>query len=171
MELLKNILSKISKEEAYMYFYRTLSRYVNVPIIDMDIKYIQNIFEQNISRVLYQLELNGIKYIDDDNNPNNKDDNEFKKNYEYKKILPLIKGNIEAFKTGNKMSYDDVVSKNSEEIRVMEKENNRTLKYNNNYYYNSDYMKETILNKIMSYKNHSLIQPLEKYIQREFAKK
>ena len=31
-------------------------------------------------------------------------------------------------------------------------------------------MKETILNKIMSYKNHSLIQPLEKYIQREFAK-
>ena len=170
MELLKNILSKISKEEAYMYFYRTLSRYVNVPIIDMDIKYIQNIFEQNISRVLYQLELNGIKYIDDDNNPNNKDDNEFKKNYEYKKILPLIKGNIEAFKTGNKMSYDDVVSKNSEEIRVMEKENNRTLKYNNNYYYNSDYMKETILNKIMSYKNHSLIQPLEKYIQREFAK-
>ena len=63
MELLKNILSKISKEEAYMYFYRTLSRYVNVPIIDMDIKYIQNIFEQNISRVLYQLELKIIKTI------------------------------------------------------------------------------------------------------------
>ena len=168
MELFKNILSKISNEDAYMYFYRSLTKYVNVPIIDMDIKYMQNIFEQNISRVLYQLELKDIKYIDDENTYKN--NNEFKKNYEYKKILPLIKGNIEAFKYWDKKSFDDIFSKNIEETKTMEKDNNRPLRYNNNYFYNSDFIQEVIINKIISYKNHSLIQPLEKYIQSEFAK-
>ena len=168
MELFKNILSKISNEDAYMYFYRTLTKYVNVPIIDMDIKYMRNIFEQNISRVLYQLELNNIKYIDDENTYTN--DNEFKKNYEYKKILPLIKGNIEAFKYGDKKSNEDILSKNIEEAKSIDKDNNRPLRYNNNYFYNSDFIQEVILNKIVSYKNHSLIKPLEKYIQSEFAK-
>ena len=169
IKLLENILSKISKEEAYIYFYRSLSLYTNVPIIDMDMNYIKENFEHNISRVLYQLELDDIKYKDDEKEKK-EELREFINNYEFNKILPLIKGNIQSFKTGDKMASDDILNKNNEETRNIDKDNNKALSYNNNYFYNSDFIQEVIGNKIISYKKYSLKEPLEKYIKREYAK-
>ena len=159
IKLLTKILSKISKEEAYIYFYDSIKNYTDVPIIDMEIDLIKDSFIKNISRVVYLLELNNIRY-----------DYECLKNDEFNKILPLIKDSIDIFKMGNKMALEDIINKNYEEIKLIEKDNYKKIPYNNNYFYNSEFIKEIIENKIMSYKKYSLVQPLEKYIKREIAK-
>ena len=159
IKLLTKILSKISKEEAYIYFYDSIKNYTDVPIIDMETDLIKDSFMKNISRVVYLLELNNIRY-----------DYECLKNDEFNKILPLIKDSIDIFKMGNKMALEDIINKNYEEIKLIEKDNYKKIPYNNNYFYNSEFIKEIIENKIMSYKKYSLVQPLEKYIKREIAK-
>ena len=159
IELLTNILSKISNEDAFIYLYDSIRLYTVVPIIDMDINLIKNNMIQNLSRVIYQLELNDIKY-----------DSECFNNYEFTKLLPLIKNNIEIFKNGDKMAHDDIVNKNYEEIKLIEKNNYKILSYNNNVFYNSNFNKEVVENKLAAYKKYSLKQPLEKYIKKEISK-
>ena len=159
IQLLTNILSKISNEEAFIYLYESINKYTNVPILDMDINYITNNFVSNISRVVYQLELENINYDADCFN-----------NYEFDNILPLMKKYIENFRIGDKMAYNDIADKNYEEIKSIEKDNYRIIKYNNNYFYNTDFNKEIIEKKITSYKNYSLKQPIEKYIKKEIIK-
>ena len=158
IELLSNIISKFSNEEAYIYLYESINQYLDVPIIDMEVNHIKNNLKQNISRVIFQLELEDIKY-----------DYECFHNYEFNKLLPLIKNYIEIFKNGNKLSHDDIVNKNYEEIKLIEKSNYKKISYNNNYYYNSNFNKEYVENRISSYKNYSLKEPLEKYIKKEIS--
>ena len=159
IELLKNILSKISNEDAYIYLYDSIKKYTDIPIIDMKIDYIKESLIKNISRVIYQLELNNIKYSE-----------ECLHNDEFNKILPLIKNNIETFKNGNKMVYEDILNKNYEEIKFIEKDNYKNIPYNNNFFYNSEFMKDIIENKILSYRKYSLLEPVEEYIKKEMAK-
>ena len=63
IELLKNILSKISNEDAYIYLYDSIKKYTDIPIIDMKIDYIKESLIKNISRVIYQLELKKERFL------------------------------------------------------------------------------------------------------------
>jgi hypothetical protein len=160
IKLLSKILSKISKEEAFIYLYEPIKKYIDVPLLELDdnnINNFKNNLISNLSRVVYQLELNNVNY-------------ESFQNYEFEVILPLIGKSIDKFKEGNKMAYEDILNKNYEEIRNIEKNNYIKIFYNNNYFYNSDFNKEILLNKLDLYKKHNLKEPLDKYIQKEVAK-
>ena len=162
IELLTNILSKLTNEDAFLYLYKSISKYIEVPLIDMDINCIKQNFIKNLSRVIFQLELDNINF-----------ENSSFNNYEVIKILPLFKAYIEHFKIGNKTAYDDIVDKNYEEIKTIEKDNfnknYKSIQYNNNYFYNTVYNQEIIERKIDFYKKYSLKLHIEKYIKKELA--
>ena len=163
IELLTIILSKLTNEEAFIYLYKSINKYIEVPLIEIDINFIKENFLRNISRVTYQLELENISF-----------DNECFQNYEYIKILPLLKVYIEHFKNGDNLAYNDIVDKNYEEIKTLDKENfnnnYKFIQYNNNYFYNTIYNQEIIEKKIASFKKYSLKEPIEKYVKKELEK-
>ena len=157
--LLKNILEKLTPEDAFIYLYESISKYTDVPILEMKMENLEKNFAKNVTRVRYQLELENIKY-------------EIFNNYECMYIVPLIKDFIESFKKGNKMVIEDIINKNLEENKLIENENNSNIKifYNNNYFYNSSYTQKLLKKKINSYKEYKLIEPLNKFIKKEMRK-
>jgi hypothetical protein len=80
-----------------------------------------------------------------------------------------MKDFIELLKKGNNLALDDRNEKNNLEIKTFD-EDDLQIEYNNNYFYNSEYIRNILENKLDSYKKNSLIKPLEKYIKKEIAK-
>ena len=109
IQLLQNILSKLTPEEAFIYLFESINKYADVPILELKIDNLKNNLTKSISRVRYQLELENINY-------------EIFNNYECLNILPLIKDYIELCKRGNKMALEDIINKNLEEKKAMENE-------------------------------------------------
>ena len=152
---LKNILSKLTQEEAYTYLYRSLNQYMKISLLEINCNNIINNAKRKLSRLIFQLELNNINY-------------KLFNNYECKNILPCMKELIEKLKAGNCSVIEDIKNKNSEEIRLIGNEN-IWRNYSNNFYYNSEMIQEIITNKLNSYKKYSLIEPLEKFIKKELG--
>jgi hypothetical protein len=153
--LLKNIFSKLTQEESYIYLYESLKKYMKIPLLEINYNNIINSLNKKLSRIIFQLELNNINY-------------KLFNNYECKNILPLMKTLIEELKEGNNSVIEDIKNKNNEEIRIIGNEN--ILKnYSNNFYYNSELIQEMIRNKLNLYKEYSLIEPLEKFIKKELG--
>ena len=153
--LLKNILSKLTQEESYIYLYESLNKYMKIPLLEINYNNIINNLNRKLSRIIFQLELNNINY-------------KLFNNYEYKNILPLMKTLIKSLKVGNNSVIEDIKNKNNEEIRIIGNENIWKY-YSNNFYYNSEIIQEIIRNKLNSYKEYSLIEPLEKFIKKELG--
>ena len=161
IKLLKNILSLLTPEEAFINLYESINKYMEVPILEINLVNINNNIIKNLSRVRYQLELKNIKYDIFDN-------------YECLNILPLIKDYIELFKKGNKMAKEDILNKIYEEAKLLTYDINNNNKiiflYNNNFFYNSQSIQYILNKKLNLYKKYGLIQPLEKFIHKEIAK-
>jgi hypothetical protein len=77
---------------------------------------------------------------------------------------------IENLKIRNQFALEDIISKNFEEIKLIESENNNIIYYNNNYHYNTEYMQNILEKKLDSYKKYDLIKPLNRFIKKEMAK-
>ena len=159
IKLLKNILSKLTKEEAFIYLFESINKYTDIPVLEMNIKNLEKNIVKNMSRLRYLLELTNINY-------------EIFDNYEDINILPLFKDYIEFFKKGDKMAIEDIINKNTEELKSIENDNinNNIIKYSNNYYYNTYYIQYIFSKKINSYNKYSLIEPINKFIKKEMAK-
>ena len=157
LELLKTILSQFTEEEAFIYLYDSINKYTDVPFLELNKENPQNNFLKNLTRLRYELEINNINY-------------EIFNNYECINILPLIKEMIENLKIRNQFALEDIISKNFEEIKLIESENNNIIYYNNNYHYNTEYMQNILEKKLDSYKKYDLIKPLNRFIKKEMAK-
>jgi len=155
MLLLKNILSKLTQEESYIYLYESLNKYLKIPLLELNYNSIINNLKRKLSRIIFQLELNNINY-------------KTFNNYECKKILPLMNIIIGKLKEGNSSVIEDIKNKNNEEIKSIGIED-ILRNYSNNFYYNSETIQEIIRNKLSLYKEYSLIEPLEKFIKKEFG--
>lgn len=153
--LLKNIFSKLTQEESYIYLYKSLNKYMKIPLLEINYNNIIYNLNRKLSRIIFQLELNNINY-------------KLFNNYECKNILPLMKTLIESLKKGNNSVIEDIKNKNNEEIRIIGNENIWRY-YSNNFYYNSEILQGIIRNKLNSYKEYSLIEPLEKFIKKELG--
>ena len=156
MNLLNNILGKIPQDDFFSYLYNPINKYMDIPLLENNFDNINNGLVKNLSRVRYQLELENIDY-------------EIFNNYECTKICPLMKDFIELLKKGNSLAFDDRNEKNNLEIKTYS-EDNIEIEYNNNYFYNSEYIRNILEKKLDSYKKNSLIEPLEKYIKKEISK-
>ena len=159
IKLLKNILSKLTQEEAFIYLFESINKYIDVPLLEINMKNINKNIVKYLSRVRYQLELDNINY-------------EIFNNYECINILPLLKDDLDLFKRGNKMANEDIINKNAEEIKSFDNDINIKNKiiYNNNYYYNSYFIQNILKDKLNTYKKYSLLSPLNKFIKKEMAK-
>ena len=153
--LLKNIFSKLTQEESYIYLFESLNQYMKIPLLEINYNNIINNLNRKLSRIIFQLELNNINY-------------KLFNNYECKNILPLMKTLIEELKKGNNSVIEDIKNKNNEEIRIIGNEN-ICRNYSNNFYYNSQMLQEILRNKLNLYKEYSLIEPLEKFIKKELG--
>ena len=153
--LLKNIFSKLTQEESYIYLFQSLNKYMKIPLLEINYNNIINNLNRKLSRIIFQLELNNINY-------------KLFNNYECKNILPLMKTLIEELKKGNNSVIEDIKNKNNEEIRIIGNEN-ICRNYSNNFYYNSERLQEILRNKLNLYKEYSLIEPLEKFIKKELG--
>ena len=153
--LLKNIFSKLTQEESYIYLFKSLNQYMKIPLLEINYNNIINNLNRKLSRIIFQLELNNINY-------------KLFNNYECKNILPLMKTLIEELKKGNNSVIEDIKNKNNEEIRIIGNEN-ICRNYSNNFYYNSERLQEILRNKLNLYKEYSLIEPLEKFIKKELG--
>ena len=153
--LLKNIFSKLTQEESYIYLFESLNQYMKIPLLEINYNNIINNLNRKLSRIIFQLELNNINY-------------KLFNNYECKNILPLMKTLIEKLKKGNNSVIEDIKNKNNEEIRIIGNEN-ICRNYSNNFYYNSERLQEILRNKLNLYKEYSLIEPLEKFIKKELG--
>ena len=153
--LLKNIFSKLTQEEFYIYLFQSLNKYMKIPLLEINYNNIINNLNRKLSRIIFQLELNNINY-------------KLFNNYECKNILPLMKTLIEELKKGNNSVIEDIKNKNNEEIRIIGNEN-ICRNYSNNFYYNSEKLQEILRNKLNLYKEYSLIEPLEKFIKKELG--
>ena len=157
MELLKKLLLKLSPEEAFIYLYESINKYIDIHILEIEFNHLNSHLLKNITRVRYQLELDNIKY-------------EIFNNHECINVLPLIKDNIELIKMRNKMALEDRINKCKEEIKMIENDDNNIINYNNNYFYNSEYMQNILKNKLNSYKKYNLIQPINRFIKKEMKR-
>ena len=157
-KLLKNILSKLTQEEVFTYLYETMNKYMDVPILEINMENIKSNIVKYLSRVRYHLELNNFNY-------------EIFNNYECINILPLLKEDLELFKIGNKMAREDIINKIAEEVKALDIDNpNIKIYYNNNYYYNGLYNQNLLRKKLDLYEKYSLLIPLNKFIKKEMAK-
>ena len=97
--LLKNIFSKLTQEESYIYLFESLNQYMKIPLLEINYNNIINNLNRKLSRIIFQLELNNINY-------------KLFNNYECKNILPLMKTLIEKLKKGNNSVIEDIKNKN-----------------------------------------------------------
>jgi hypothetical protein len=153
----ESLISYLSPEEAFSYLYEPISEYVTIPPLFMT-GLINNYSIKSFNRIAYQLEL---RKNDDNNGGNNnlttsdKSKNksspvesvEMKLENEYKIQYELYKFLMEKQKTGNTTITD-----------------NGEINYS--YEGSKDLDPSTYLDK---YPKHSLKEPIEKYIKKEFS--
>ena len=149
----ESLISYLTPEEAFSYLYQPLSEYVTIPPLSMP-GLINNYSIERFNRVAYQLELrkkddNNIDYIIISNDKNKKqvETIEMKLESEYKIQYELFKVVMEKQKAGNTTITD-----------------NGEINYSYEGSKNLD--PSTYLDK---YPKHSLKEPIEKYIKKEFS--
>ncbi len=148
----ESLISYISPEETISYLYQPLSKYIKIPPISLTEGLISNYSIDRLNRIAYQLEFrkknsNNNNVINDKNKNKQNESLENKLESEYKNQFELFKELMERQKKGNIMAND-----------------NGEVNYSYEGSKNLD--PSTYLDR---YPKHSLKEPIEKYIKKEFS--
>ena len=138
----KSLLNYLSPDEVFGYLYKPLEEYLLIPPLKVNIDLIISYCKKFLPRIIYQLELENIKY-------------------DIKKMIPEEKDNY-TFGINN--------IKLLEEMLENQKNGNSNAEDNGdiNYFYDNFYFPDFLI-QINEYNKYSLVDPIEKYIKKEIA--
>ena len=145
----ESLISYIKPEEVYSYLYKPLSVYIKLPPLSLNKGLIKNYTIERLNRISYQLQFRkkNENINQNDKNKNKQNELESKLENEYKLQFGLYQNLIEKQKIGNSNAND-----------------NGEINYS--YDNSKDIDPLTYLDK---YQKHSLKEPIEKYIKKEFS--
>ena len=147
----ESLISYLSPDESFSYLYKPLSEYITLPPISLTEGIIKKYSIERLNRIAYQLQ---FRKKDNNNNQNEKNKNkqndnlEIKLENEYKLQLGLFKSLMDKQKIGN----NNMVNNNGE--------------INYSFEGSKEIESYTYLD---NYPKHSLKEPIEKYIKKEFS--
>ena len=140
----KSLFNYLSPDEVFCYLYKPLEDYLTIPPLKIDINLIISYCKKFLPRIIYQLELENVKYDIKKLLPEEKDINNYGIGINN---LNLLTEMLENQKTGN-----------------LNAEDNGDI----NYFYDNFYFPDFLI-QIDEYPKYGLIDPIEKYIKKEIA--